>query len=119
MIEVFNNIEQVAGKPANAQIVVRLKWDKSESPVAYYDVDDTMIRDYFGTATDEYGKWTANLRPNGLITPEGSVYEVTELIRRSGESTVYYFSIPTPSDPDDSGPVWVGSLLVDRPSWVG
>lgn len=114
MATIFNNIDKVAGEPLVSVIVnIVLSWDKNESAVATVTDEETMIRGTYGTETDVDGRWEINLVSNDEITPEDSVYKITERITSTNETTIYYVSVPNSATPTS----WVGDILVAKPSW--
>ncbi len=113
MATVFNNIDRVAGNPLESVVVkITRIWDNSVSPVATVEDSDTMIRSSYGTETDALGNWEVDLVSNDEITPEDSVYKVTERI--SSDTTTYYISVPDSATPTS----WVGDLIIATPDWI-
>jgi hypothetical protein len=112
MAEVFNNIKKADGLAQDDfNITVELSWDKSQSPVAYEGNNSVMISGAAMASTDSDGRWSVNLTPNSEITPLGTFYKVTETQSDGALSEVYYIEVP------DTASVWVGEIIVSKPSW--
>ena len=115
MATVFNNIDKVAGDPQiSALVTIELVWDKRVSPVAKIEDEDTMVQGYYGTGTDDDGRWSVSLTANDEITPADSVYKILERISQGDVTTEYYISVPQGA----TAVYWSGDLIVEAPEWA-
>jgi hypothetical protein len=114
-VTIYNTIRKAAGGTAQDDFNVRvdLSWDTTLSPVAINEDDGVMFKGVYQTDAD--GRWEVAVVENDVITPAGSVYKITETERSTAalvnEYYVSAYVILTPVD------MWVGELLVDKPSW--
>jgi hypothetical protein len=115
MATVYNNIDNVAGDPlASVVVSITLLWDTSVSSIATQDAEERLIRSSYGTETDDDGYWEVNLIPNTEITPDDSVYKITEKLTSDSTTLTYYISVPDQATPTS----WVGDILVEQPAWA-
>lgn len=115
MATVFNNIDNVAGDPlASVVVSITLLWDTSVSSIATQASEEKVIRSSYGTETDDEGYWEVSLTPNTDISPEDSVYKITEKLSSDSTTLTYYISVPDGATPTS----WVGDIVVEEPAWV-
>jgi hypothetical protein len=118
MATVFNNIDRVAGDPlVSVNVTIELVWDTSVSALAKIADEDTVVRGLYGTTTDADGYWEVDLVSNDNITPDDSLYKITERLSISNDSVTYYISVPDAATPTS----WIGDIVVDPddlPTWV-
>lgn len=117
MTTVFNTIHSPDGEPiSNANVEVRLLWNKSVQAIAKDDTANRVILGRWATVTDADGEWTVDLLANADISPANTVYKIIERVRPGKETFVYYITVPA----DGATPVaqWIGDLLTDTPSFA-
>ena len=117
MTTVYNVIQSPDGEALVASPVeIKLVWDKSIQLVATDNANSVMLLGRYVTRTSVSGRWEVGLVPNDEISPVGSVYQITERVPPGKQAVTYFFEVPVESaTPVD---VWLGTILVDRPSYV-
>lgn len=117
MTTVFNNIVTPDGEPVSgAKVEVALLWNKNVQMVAKHDAESVMLMGRYATVANSQGHWEVDLVPNDEISPAGSVYKVTERTPPGKTPTVYYIEVPSEGATLES--LWLGDLLVSKPSYA-
>jgi hypothetical protein len=103
------------GAQDDVRVTVQLSWDSEVSPLPRVPTEDFSVAGPIHVRAGSTGYWQADVVPNILIQPAGTVYKVTEteISVTDGTSVLaeYYVSVP------DVAEVWVGDALVSQPSW--
>jgi len=98
--------------PTYATVMIELVAATSGRAIGWVPTADLGVGGRRALKCDGTGAWTADLRPNSLIVPAGSVYRLSySAANDSNWSTSFTISVP-----DSAGPHRVEDILVDPPA---
>lgn len=104
---------------AGVVVTVALSWDTDVEPMVRDEAGDIIFVAPSKTHSDGSGDWSMEVTPNDVLTPNDSVYKVTETYTdTSGTDDVvysftYYIVVPSGATPV----YWSLSLIVPTPAW--
>jgi hypothetical protein len=111
--EVFNVLTQPDGTPIeNAVVEIRLIANTTtQRGEGFVTSTQESILWRKHVSTDADGRWEANLQPNSEITPDGTVYLISEDPPGRAKAEQHYISVP-----DTAGPHWLYDILTEAPA---
>jgi hypothetical protein len=117
MTIITNTIHAPDGEAIPSALVeVQLLWDKNDQRIAKDDDAQVVLMGVYATYTNQDGEWSVSLTPNASVTPADTVYRVIERVPPGKTTYVYYIEVPV--DTATPAPVWIGDILVDKPSYA-
>lgn len=109
---VYNTLKKPDSEPLRGvRVSAVLSWDESSVAAVRNEENDFVVDAEAMATTNLDGYWELDLFTNASLSPEGSIYRITETLT-STNVNVYYVSLS-----NVEGPVWVGDILVSKPEW--